>query len=445
VSQTPVAGWYDDPLGDAGERFWDGQSWTETTRPWPAPTTVAPPDPAPSVPSGAVPRRRAPLVLATAALVVVLGAVTVYAAVGSSSRGSGSPTEAAEALVAAVTTDSWGTAIGLLAPDEVRWIAAGLEGWGSELRDAVRREGLPASIAEQFDIEVSFGPVRALVTGVEYVPVDRIDVVAGEGDLAEAMRDEVGGSQTIDLRDQRFGLVAVERDGGWFISPIGTALEAVSQDRGFPGAGAARERSGAADGPAAVEGAVDALSRSFTGVLDLIDPTELRILDHYDELLWALDGPADVGSSVSVDLTPEGTTTFRIDRVHYRDDWGEVTTDMIDFCVSDDRETTCLADELPAMRRDVEMYEDDPWVAFPFAVTEAFVSPQPHPIRIETVQRDGRSFVSLAGTSRATVAPLLDRVDARLAIDPIVREFARTSGFLDDDVVRYDLDDTNAD
>jgi len=28
----PVAGWYDDPLGD-GERWWDGNAWTEQVRP----------------------------------------------------------------------------------------------------------------------------------------------------------------------------------------------------------------------------------------------------------------------------------------------------------------------------------------------------------------------------------------------------------------------------
>ena len=41
---SPVSGWYPDPHGQPGERFWDGASWTDHTRAVPAPPVVdAPP------------------------------------------------------------------------------------------------------------------------------------------------------------------------------------------------------------------------------------------------------------------------------------------------------------------------------------------------------------------------------------------------------------------
>lgn len=59
---NPPAGWYPDPAGQAGSRYWDGARWTTHTQPPPgaapaAPTTPAPPQPpVPSTaPSYAVP------------------------------------------------------------------------------------------------------------------------------------------------------------------------------------------------------------------------------------------------------------------------------------------------------------------------------------------------------------------------------------------------------
>ncbi|MGF1597484.1 MAG: DUF2510 domain-containing protein, partial [Acidimicrobiales bacterium] len=41
---NPPAGWYDDPAGNpATERFWDGNQWTQQTRPVPAATPPPPP------------------------------------------------------------------------------------------------------------------------------------------------------------------------------------------------------------------------------------------------------------------------------------------------------------------------------------------------------------------------------------------------------------------
>jgi hypothetical protein len=38
-----MAGWYPDPSGAVGERWWDGQVWSEHRRPYPAPPIAGPP------------------------------------------------------------------------------------------------------------------------------------------------------------------------------------------------------------------------------------------------------------------------------------------------------------------------------------------------------------------------------------------------------------------
>ena len=42
--QQPPAGWYPDPAGSGGERFWDGVAWSQSTR------DKAAPQPAPDAP-----------------------------------------------------------------------------------------------------------------------------------------------------------------------------------------------------------------------------------------------------------------------------------------------------------------------------------------------------------------------------------------------------------
>jgi hypothetical protein len=39
---VPPAGWYTDPSGQPGQRWWDGASWTQSTQPTPVPQPVAP-------------------------------------------------------------------------------------------------------------------------------------------------------------------------------------------------------------------------------------------------------------------------------------------------------------------------------------------------------------------------------------------------------------------
>lgn len=49
----PVPGWYPDPSGGDGHRWWDGQRWSDTTRPAVAPAAAPPSSPPTTVPVGA--------------------------------------------------------------------------------------------------------------------------------------------------------------------------------------------------------------------------------------------------------------------------------------------------------------------------------------------------------------------------------------------------------
>ena len=81
---APAAGWYPDPHGTGGTRWWDGGAWTEHAAPPPAPWT---PTPAPwnsaltvTAPTGWRRHRFSLLVVLFAAIYLAL-AITVHIAV----------------------------------------------------------------------------------------------------------------------------------------------------------------------------------------------------------------------------------------------------------------------------------------------------------------------------------------------------------------------------
>ncbi|MDY6997638.1 MAG: DUF2510 domain-containing protein [Actinomycetota bacterium] len=79
--QTP-AGWYPDPAGSGGRRYWDGLAWTDHRAPQ-APHAAAPHQPAPRAAAASEDGSRALLVrylTACALLLAVLLALVIYAA-----------------------------------------------------------------------------------------------------------------------------------------------------------------------------------------------------------------------------------------------------------------------------------------------------------------------------------------------------------------------------
>lgn len=93
---TPAAGWYEDPAGGGGQRYWDGARWTDQTRPS-APAQLPPPVPEPGTMDGsdveAVPEqapggaRRGPLIAGGVAVLVFALAVAAVVLSGALSDG----------------------------------------------------------------------------------------------------------------------------------------------------------------------------------------------------------------------------------------------------------------------------------------------------------------------------------------------------------------------
>jgi len=91
---APTEGWYPDPAGGGGLRWWTGVTWTHETRPADAPTwapvTPEPPSYDDSSTEASAPRRRTTLVVVVAALLVlvlvVVGVATLLTSISSRSR-----------------------------------------------------------------------------------------------------------------------------------------------------------------------------------------------------------------------------------------------------------------------------------------------------------------------------------------------------------------------
>ncbi len=247
---------------------------------------------------------------------VVLGGVAWAVVAGRSSSGTGaaSPDEAVEALAAALAEDDMVGVMEALDPDEVGPLA--------ELADLILRragelelvtvtdrgladlsldvEGLELSVEElhpdvarvtieRGELSADFtspAPDLVLATDGEVVTYDT-EELSGRVDLDDAYHDiEDGPRETF--------VMAVRRDGGWYVSPLYTAAEVIRQstDLDEPDFDASRGENGGADSPvAAVEAFASALADldPETGVLAL-PPGEWGFAhDYLDALMEEVD------------------------------------------------------------------------------------------------------------------------------------------------------------
>lgn len=369
AGSTPAAGWYPDPQADERLRYWDGSRWTEATD------------------RAERPRRRKGWLVA---LAIVAGLMIVGAVVLQTLLQRGAPTSeaAAQQLEEALESQDWSSAARLLPPDEVDWVRGSLEEVLGKLElDEADRDA-------DIDLDVAFGAPEALAEGMEVVPIRSVTVdIPREGALgASGMATD--GPETEDFRDEPTAMVmVVERSGRWYVSPAGTLLEIASRENREPNRGSSnpRPRSGGADPEQAVERAAQALAAErFDEVRDLVDPEELQVLDHYGHVLGS-EARSD-GMRVDLQTRVEGSEVV-LERV----ETSQEDFDLRDWCVHDGTSTECAVDELGG----------NP----PEAVLRHLLVDRSPQVRIGTVERDGRHYLSLARTHDLSIAPLLAALD----------------------------------
>lgn len=432
---TPAPGWYKDPGGSDGQRYWDGQAWTDELRPRdaqpsrshptpPAQPTTAPAHP-PAQPAGPAEQppgwypdpwdpqqqrawdgqrwtehtralttkgRRTGLYVGIAVVAVLfIAGIVTYTQLFQ--RGAATPLDAAESLVLAVNNDDVLGLLRMLPPDEVDWIRdaadVALLTELSSLTTAATDDGLPVTF------EVDFAPPITQGEDIAVVPIERLRITANNPQT-EALLGT--GGFTTNLRgDPRALVVTVQRNGRWFVSPLGTVLEIDARDRGLPTSHPPRERRGASSPAAAVETAYAGFeTESFGEVIDVLDPAELQVLDHYRDLIdfqarnWAPDG--DVRADV------EGSTVT-VRAIDYRQ-WDE-SFELDTMCWVYRNQRDCLLDAVAE--------EIDPWAR---AVLDAVLADGIPPVIIETIEQQDRHFISLGASLRSTVRPVMDRLDA---------------------------------
>ena len=402
----PAAGWYDDPQGTARQRYWDGVRWTDALRDPPAaPVDAPPPDPADLREADGDARSRHPVLIGAGLVAVALVATAGLLLTGTAGSSGGAPDArtAAEELIAALDRGDLTGAVELLAPDEVALVEPVLA--AGDLPQGARLDGAAELGDVVFDLRVA--APRELSDDLHLVPID--GVVRGDGGalgrVAPGPADE---PWTFDLAamDVTFGfavshLVAVERDGSWYVSLLGSALEVFGSADPAPA-----PRAGASDAGDAVEQLVTAAAgpRPLRDGLELIDPQDLQVLDHYRSLIGLLPAyepglRAFVGTDGSGDLL-----TVRNLTLTHETEPGRVDVDLEGYCLT--REFGGAPDTLCLDER------DDFLPAWSQGVRRALVEPARLPVQVATVERDGQHYVSLRGTVTSTLAPAIARFDA---------------------------------
>ena len=253
-------------------------------------------------------RRRHPAwsVLAAAGVAALagVGALAISALVGDA--GASSPEEAVRRLAEAVSSEDPLAAAGALAPEEVRTLRATLDGASRRAAELDLVETASAPLAgvdlDIHDLDLAteeLAPGYAKVTILDGELTTETDSSAYSDLLRRAGAADVsGGLGAAELRreDTQPFVVAVERDGGWYVSAAYTALEYVRVLNDLPaadyGSGIARAATlGAASPEDAARQMISSLAETdWEGVFSLVPPDEIALYDYRSPLAELLSG-----------------------------------------------------------------------------------------------------------------------------------------------------------
>lgn len=410
--------------------------YTYAPPPGTAPQPEMPPVVVPTVP--VPPKKGMPLVVKLGLVVVVLvvvGGVAWYFMQGNSSEGTGaaSPEEAVQNIATSLAADDIIGVMESLDPNEVGPLAefadVALQKAGELDLMAVTENGLADLDVNVDNLKLSveeLHPQVARVTidggsiGADFTSPDLGLAFATEYGATTFEPEEMSGqSSLVDLYvDEEEApaptyVIAVERDGGWYVSPLYTAAELLRETEGLDAADftASREGVEGADSPVA---AAQAMADGIEGVdpeaiVATLPPGELGVARDYLDSIMAEadlqeldDTRADTNLTVSdLKMTEgedlgNGRKKVTIDSVTFSfdsddgDDHTEVALDGLCARVTndeDDPSSSCLADFLAEDGLDpiladlvpeklfvVAVEDEGGWYVSPIETTAAYLS-----------------------------------------------------------------------
>jgi hypothetical protein len=377
---APGPGWYADPQAPGMVRYWDGRGWTEATRPQ---------EPVGTPSTGG--RRIGWLVgLGVAVLALVVGAVVLQQLM---QRGAATPEAAFDEMAEALGAQDWSQALRLLPPDEIDWARGTLDVLMEELTLPLEED--VADGDRPVRLNVNRGNTREVAEDLHLVRASNISIDIPENSALGRAGFATNGPAYAELDGRGVDIVVVERNGRWFVSPIGTAMEAAAAEGQLGGASSGRiERAGAPNPDAATQRALEGFANErMSDLLDVVDPEELQVLGHYGHVVGAYDWSGRSEVALDLQTRTEGSQVV-LERVSE----GSEGFDLVNWCHEWDGDRECFTDAVEP--------EDPTMAAWLHIVQE--LSPE---VRIATVERDGRSYVSLQETLAQTVEPVLQQLD----------------------------------
>lgn len=283
-------------------------------------------------------RRRRPLgsMIAAAgiAALLVVGTLAVSAVVGNGGSGSGSAQGAVERLADALKHGDPLAAAGVLAPEEVRSLQGTVqsaERKAAELQ-LVQTAGAPLA-GVNFDVTGLKLSTQSLADGYAKVVVEGGTFSASTRKaqfsplMQKALRNSHDNSSSADLSQLAADLklptfvVAIKRDGKWYVSAAYTVLEYVREANELPaadlGSGTRSASTLGADTPeAAVQESMRALAqKDWSKLLTMSPPDEVPVYDYRAALVSLIqrDDPRGVDGSKPAFTIGSMTTSAQVD------------------------------------------------------------------------------------------------------------------------------------
>ena len=397
------------------------------------------PSDGPAHPGAGAPARRGRRVVATAVAAFAVAAGAVGVSTLTAADGADSPEAAVEAFFTAMEREDLLGVAEAIDPREREVVRPALESTGDEARRlGLASDALDLRDLQGVEIEVDGLTLDSTTLQDGWAAVDVTDgTLTASADLreipvgaviAELIDDEIdaGGNSDetteADLSDLR--LVTVRRDGGWHVSLLYSAAEAIrsglddAPPRPVYGEGIPAE--GASSPEEAVREAVDAAAaRDVRRLIAVTSPEEAAVLHDYGEILVDMAGEPDDSSSISVDDLglettegPDGTRLVSASsfEVTYENEWERMVWVSDGECMTTTYEAVDPDDSWPGQTTsvcegDLDPEGAGPWLGWTFSLGTTTPT-------VTTEEVDGRWYVAPARSVLDTFGAALAVLDA---------------------------------